>query len=60
MSDRFAKLAGRFQNLVERCPVTDFYFQHCILRAQNLGNKVLAIKNVCVLTTEKLKFFSVQ
>ena len=32
VSDHNVKLAGHFQNLVEQCPMTDCYFQHCIRR----------------------------
>ena len=31
VSDHNVKLAGHFQNLVGQCPMTDCYFQHCIL-----------------------------
>mgnify|MGYP000037758589 CR=1 FL=1 len=30
LTDHNAKLAGHFQNLVGRCPVTDCYFQDCL------------------------------
>ena len=31
MSDHNVKLAGHFQNLVGQCPMTDCYFQHCMV-----------------------------
>ena len=31
VSDHNVKLAGHFQNLVGQCPMTDCYFQHCLL-----------------------------
>ena len=31
VSDHNVKLAGHFQNLVGQCPMTDCYFQHCIM-----------------------------
>ena len=32
VSDHNVKLAGHFQNLVGQCPMTDCYFQHCVIQ----------------------------
>ena len=30
MCDHYMKLAAHFQNLVQQCPMTEYYFQHCL------------------------------
>ena len=58
VSDHNVKLAGHFQNLVGQCPMSDCYFQHCIVDKSTDNAEPLSICSVPQYSMPKKVFFS--